>query len=91
MSAAATRLLRSVGGAIIVLALGVFLNRAFDLQVHVLFPGSLLVNRLVPFSAYPTSLKLVMVLLNLLIWVAVLFFLGVWVTRWRAQRQPPAM
>lgn len=66
-------LLWSVGGSVVLLALGMVLNRAFDSDVHVFYPGSLIINWIAPFNSYPVLTKISMALLNFLIWVVVIY------------------
>lgn len=72
-------------GAGFLLALGVALNRAFDADVNLFFPGSAIINRIVPFSTYPTSLKIGMVLLNLVIWAGLVYAVASLATSRRKQ------
>lgn len=76
-----TRLLGwSFSGAALLLILGVALNRLLAAQVDVFFPGSVIINRIAPYSSYPTSLKLGMVLFNFAIWTALLYAVASLVT-----------
>ncbi len=67
------------------LGAGVLLSRVLDLQVSFFFPGSMIVNRLAPFSTGFVLVRALIVVLNLLIWAAIIYAL-LTVGGWRPKR-----
>jgi hypothetical protein len=83
----------SLVGAVAVMGAGVLLNRLLDLQVMFFFPGSMIVNRLAPFSTDSALVRLSIVALNLAIWTAIIYALltiGAWRPRRPRVPQPRA-
>jgi hypothetical protein len=80
------RFLWSVAGAIVLVASGVVLDRVFDCDVYVFYPGSLLINWAGPFATYTVLVKISMGLFNLVIWTVVIYGAAQANEAWRTRR-----